>query len=329
MLKNQVKNTIVCILVLLLSGVSSTLAAGDKLGMHILNVHELDEVRQIYPDQEWRYVTIPLTLADLERPKDWQKFMDRSFALRLIPIVRLSTRFDPQAEAWQIPTRQDIVLLSDFLSNLDWHQAQRLVIVFNEVNHAKEWGGQLDPASYVEALKFASQWLRSENKGFEILPAAMDLAANNSAETREAFNYLQAMWQAEPELADYFDHWNSHSYPNPGFSASPRRLGQNSMRGFLHELDWLQRRTGRDFAVYITETGWSSSHLVNYSLSEYYLYSLRYIWSDSRVKAVTPFIMKGSPGPFASFSFLDAAGAPTIHTFALQKALKTFDAVSF
>ncbi len=44
---------------------------------------------------------------------------------------------------------------------------------------------------------------------------------------------------------------------------------------------------------------------------------------------MTPFIMKGSPGPFASFSFFDASGNPTIQFFALQKAMKTFDGQKF
>jgi hypothetical protein len=299
------------------------------LGMHLLHPQEIDDVRRIYTDEEWRFVTIPLTLNDLDKKQEWQKFFDQAYAAKLTPIIRLTTRHDPKADAWQIPSRKDIVELSKFLSSLNWHQDDKFVIVFNEVNHTKEWGGKLDPLLYVEVLKFTSQWLRSEDRGYKILPSAMDLAANNSADTREAFSYLSSMWQIEPELGDYFDYWNSHSYPNPEFSASPSKKGQNSISGFVHELAWLKKKTGRDFEVFITETGWASSYLVNYRLSEYYLYALRYIWSDERIKAVTPFIIKGSPGPFASFSFFDAANNPTIQTFALQKAIKTFDALTF
>jgi len=299
------------------------------MGMHILHPQEIDDVRRIYTDEEWRFVTVPLTLEDLRKPDEWQKFFDQAYTKRLTPIIRLTTKHDPIADAWKIPSRKDIVDLTKFMSSLEWHQSEKLVIVFNEVNHAKEWGGRLDPLLYVETLKFTSQWLRSENLGYKILPSAMDLAANNSADTREAFSYLNSMWQIEPELGEYFDYWNSHSYPNPEFSASPRKVGQNSISGFVHELAWLKKKTNRDFEVFITETGWASSYLVNYHLSEYYLYALRYVWSDPRVKSVTPFIMKGSPGPFASFSFFDAAGNPTVHTFALQKAIKTFDSLTF
>jgi len=304
-------------------------ANSQVLGMHILHPGEIEDVRRVYADEAWRYVTIPVTLDDLVKRSEWQKFFDQAAALRLIPIVRLNTRYDPLLDAWAIPSRRDITDLARFLSSLNWHQDEKIIIVFNEVNHAKEWGGKIDPLLYTSILRFTSDWFRSEGRNYKILPTAMDLAAPNGLETREAFNYLSSMLQFDGEIFDKIDYWNSHSYPNPDFAASPRRTGQNSLRGFLYELTWLKNKTGREFEVFITETGWASSYLTNYYLSEYYLYALNYIWIDSRVKAVTPFIMRGSPGPFASFSFFDAAGNPTIQLFALQKALKTFDAVSF
>lgn len=302
---------------------------GQVMGMHILHPDEINQFRQVYLDEEWRYVTIPLTLDDIAKRREWQAFFDQAFKLKIIPLVRLTTRFDTLTGAWQIPSRKDIVDLANFLTSLDWHQTERFIIVFNEVNHAKEWGGKIDPLLYGGILKFTSNWFRSENKNYKILPAAMDLAANNSLETREAFAYLESLYQFDKQVFEYIDYWNSHSYPNPDFAASPKRLGQNSVRGFLYELNWLKNRANKEFQVFITETGWASSYLTNYYLSEYYLYALQHIWSDERVKAVTPFIMKGSPGPFASFSFFDAAGNPTIQLFALQKALKTFDGQKF
>ncbi len=302
---------------------------GNVLGMHILHPGEIADVRRVYTDEEWRYVTIPVTLDDLSKRTEWQQFFDEAYRLKLIPIVRLSTRFNPEIGAWEIPTRRDITDLARFLSSLDWRQDEKFVIVFNEVNHAKEWGNRLDPLLYASILRFTSDWFRSEERNFRILPAAMDLAASNTADTREAFAYLESMVHFDPDIFDTIDYWNSHSYPNPDFAASPKRTGQNSLRGFLHELTWLKNKTGYDFKVFITETGWASSYLTNYYLSEYYLYALRYIWIDSRVKAVTPFIMKGSPGPFASFSFFDASSNPTIQLFAVQKALRAFDAVTF
>ncbi len=299
------------------------------MGMHILHTTEIDQFRQVYTDEEWRFVTIPLTLDDLQKQQEWQTFFNRAYQLKIIPVVRLATRFDPRINAWQIPSRKDITALASFLSNLDWHQDEKFIIVFNEVNHAAEWGGKIDPLLYSGVLKFTSDWFHSENKNYKILPAAMDLAANNGLETKEAFNYLESLYRIDQQIFDKIDYWNSHSYPNPDFAASPKKLGQNSISGFSYELNWLKNKTGRDFQVFITETGWASSYLTNYYLDDYYLYALQHIWIDKRVKAVTPFIMKGSPGPFASFSFFDALGNPTIQLFSLQKALKTFDGQNF
>ena len=299
------------------------------MGMHIMQTGELEQFRQVYKDEEWRYVTIPFTFADLQKKKEWQDFMDQAEKMRVIPILRLSTGFDQSINAWKIPTRKNIIDMADFLAKLDWHQDEKFIIVFNEVNHAAEWGGKVDPLLYGGILQFTSYWFHSEGCNFKILPAAMDLAANNSAITREAFGYLESLIQFHPDIFDSIDYWNSHSYPNPDFAASPKRIGQNSVRGFLYELTWLKNKTGKDFQVMITETGWASSYLTNYSLDDYYFYALNYIWSDKRVKAVTPFIMKGSPGPFASFSFFDAQGNPTVQLFSLQKAMKSYDALTF
>lgn len=297
-------------------------ATGQVLGIHILNINEIKQFRQIYTDDEWRYVTIPLTLADLDKKDDWQSFFDQAYSEKVIPIVRLSTVYDTQVDAWKIPSRSDIVSLANFLSQLDWHQDEKFVIVFNEVNHAKEWGGRLDPSSYANALEFTSNWFHSEGKNYKILPAAMDLAANNSSETMEAFRYLDGLNKADPEIFAFVDYWNSHSYPNPDFESSPTRTSQNSLRGFLHELDYLKKKTGKDFQVFITETGWVANNTTDRYLDDYYLYALQHIWNDPRVKAVTPFVMKGSPGPFADFSFFDKSDNATIQLFALQRALK-------
>ena len=297
-------------------------ALGEVMGMHILQPEELSEVRKIYNDDRWRYVTIPLTIKDTLDWQRWQNFFNEAHRLKLRPIVRLATRYDANLNYWTIPTRKEIVTLVNFLSSLNWHREEKLVIVFNEVNHAQEWGGKIDPFAYTYILKFTSNWLRSENLNFKILPAAMDLASADAFPTMEAFNYLETMLRLDPDIFSYIDYWNSHSYPNPGFSASPRNIGQNSLRGFTYELNYLKEKTGKDYQVFITETGWASSYLTNFYLSEYYYYALANIWNDERILAVTPFVLKGDPGPFSQFSFLDAENKPTVHNFALKRAMQ-------
>lgn len=299
-------------------------AAGQVLGIHILNTNELQDADTLLSPQigqdDWRYVTIPLTLADTKNHEQWQSFFDQAKAKKIIPLVRLTTKFENGA--WQVPTRKDIVQLIQFLSQLNWPTDQRHIIVFNEVNHAKEWGGTLDPASYAATLRFTSQWAKTEpDKQFIVLPAAMDLAAPNGHETKEAFDYLDQMSEADSEIFGQVDAWNSHSYANPGFSSAPQLTAQNSLRGFTHELSYLKTKTGRDYQVFITETGWIDNKTTRRWLETYYLYAMQHIWSDPRVVAVTPFVLRGDPGPFSGFSFLDRNGKPTAQYTAFQKAL--------
>jgi hypothetical protein len=324
MLKYQSKLLlfVFCSLLCWILSPKAILANGGKLGMHILQPEEITKVRGIFEDEAWRYVTIPLTLEDTNNWQRWQVFFDEAHKQRLIPIIRLATTYDSKQGFWLVPTRKDIVTLVAFLSSLNWHQQEKLVIIFNEVNHTKEWGGKTDPFAYTHILKFTSNWLRSENLNYKVLPAAMDLAASNTYSSMEAFSYLGQMHSVDSEIFEYVDYWNSHSYPNPGFSSSPKRTGKNSLRGFDYELNYLKNKTNRDYQVFITETGWLAHYLINFYLSDYYLYALQHIWSDDRVKAVTPFVMRGSPGPFASFSFFDADEKPTVHAYAVKKALE-------
>lgn len=298
-------------------------AEGAVLGIHILHPYELENVVSLVKtdDETWHYVTVPMSLADIENHDQWQTFFESARTNKIIPIVRLVTEFSSEQNAWEIPNRQQIVSQIDFLNSLDWPTDQRLIIIYNEPNHAAEWGATLDPESYVQTLKFASFWAHATNTQFKVLPAGLDLAANSSTQTREAFAYLNQMFESDPEVFTYFDYWNSHSYPNPGFSASPTKIGQNSLRGFEYELDYLKKKTGKDFQVFITETGWLETASTSKWLESYYTYALQHIWSDPRVIAVTPFLLQGDPGPFAQFSFFDKEGKPTLQYTAYRNAL--------
>lgn len=299
--------------------------AADVLGVHILNTGELDAAQRLLKTQHrkdtWDYVTIPFTLEDVSRQADWQRFFYQARELKFQPIVRLSTRFHDGV--WTIPTRKDVVEMIKVLSRMDWPRPdERIVVVFNEPNHAKEWGGRLDPELYARILQFAADWMHTEMKGFLVLPAGLDLDAPNGKTTMEAFAYLERMIAAEPRILYVLDGWTSHSYPNPAFSASPMQKGKNSLRGFEYELAFLKRYIDREYPVYITETGWVESPKIQKWLPQYYQYAVDHIWSDPRVRAVTPFVLQGAPGTFAQFSFYDEHGKPTLHFNAYKKALE-------
>lgn len=297
-------------------------SSGKVLGIHIMNIHELDDATALVrtDDETWQYVTIPITLNDLKKQDEWQNFFNKAKDQKMIPLVRLASK--PEGAQWTIPTRKDIVDLLGFLDKLDWPTEDRHVIIFNEVNHAKEWGGKIAPEDYTEILRFAADWAHSEQNRYIVLPAAMDLAAPNGRETMEAFTYLNRMHKHDPEIFLTVDAWNSHSYPNPGFSSSPRNTAQNSIRGFEHELAFLKEKTGKDYQVYITETGWVENRVTRRWLESYYTYALQHIWTHPQVVAVTPFVLKGDPGPFSEFTFLDKNNKPTVHYTSLRRALE-------
>lgn len=295
---------------------------GAILGVHILHPGELSNAKQLVAQDDsesWHYVTIPLSLNDLHKQSEWQEFFDQARVEKVIPIVRLTTTYDQGN--WKIPTREETLKLLTFLNELNWPTEDRYIIVFNEVNHKQEWGGIVDPEAYATILRFVGTWAQAQPNRYLILPAAMDLAAPNGPTTMEAFTYLKKMQSFDKDVFAFVDYWNSHSYPNPGFSSSPERKTQDSLRGFQHELAYLKKITQRDYQVFITETGWASNQSTNRWLESYYYYALQHVWSDPQVIAVTPFLLKGDPGPFKKFTFLDRNDQPTLPYAALQKAL--------
>lgn len=287
--------------------------AGEVLGIHILHPSELDDVltllRTDKNKEQWAYVTIVYTLEDINKHDEWQAFFNKCKEYKIIPIVRLVTR--PEGDKWQVPTTKNIVDLAKGLSTLHWPNEERLIIVFNEPNHKKEWGGEVDPERYADVLQFTADWFHTDNKGYKILPAGLDLAAPNGSTTMEAFTFWKKALDYNPQLFEVLDDWNSHSYPNPAFSSSPTLKTQNSLRGFEHELTFVKKYTSKEFGVYITETGWVENASTSRWLAQYYTYASQHIWSDPRVKAVTPFLLRGAPGPFAAFSFFDQNGNKT------------------
>lgn len=303
---------------------TQTVYASEVLGVHILSTGELDAARSLVKTESrkdaWDFVTIPFTIEDIKRPAEWQRFFYQARDMKFQPIVRLATSFENGS--WKVPTRRDIVEMVAVLSALDWPiPTERIVVVFNEPNHISEWGGGVNPEMYAHLLQFAADWMHTEMLGYIVLPAGLDLDAPNGKTTMEAFSFLERVIAIEPRILHSLDGWTSHSYPNPAFSASPTMKGKNSLRGFEYELAFLKKYTDREFPVYITETGWVDSKKTERWLPQYYQYAVDHIWSDPRVRAVTPFVLKGAPGSFAQFSFYDENGKPTLHFDAYKKAL--------
>ncbi len=309
------------VVMLLMQALPGQVMAKVPLGMHILETQEVGSVRELWGDQkdEWGYVTIPIRLDQLNRER-WQKFMDEANQNKLIPIVRLATRFDPQG-IWKRPEKADVVTMARFLSELDWKTDKRRVVVYNEPNHSGEWGGKIAPEEYAEILEFAADWFHTEkNLNYKVLPAGLDSAAANTDKTMESERFLETMLVSQPSVIDKIDAWTSHAYPNPAFAASPYREGKGSMMGWKYELDYLKSRWGKDFDVYITETGWDQQLVPYFRLVNYYVYTLQNVWIDERIKAVTPFVLNGNNGVFEGFSMTTPEGAASAQMKALLAA---------
>jgi hypothetical protein len=288
------------------------------LGVHLLEPGELDMVLPYRGDSDQFFVTIPMVITDT-RKDVWERFFETAFKARVTPMVRWVTTFGDGY--WNVPSREEIVKATTFLSSINW-PGRRIIILFNEPNHAKEWGGKVNPQGYAEVALFAVNWLKTEKTIYEVLPAGLDAAAPNNATMADSLWFMEKMFRAQPQLFEMIDGWTSHSYPNPGFSSSPSRNGKNSMKGFELEQVKLKTMTGKDYPIYITETGWMQSRAVNKNLMSYYRYAAQNIWNKPQVKAVTVFVLRGFNGPYESFSLLDGNQKPTLQMKALESVMK-------
>jgi len=292
-------------------------AADVPLGVHILDPGELEYVLPYRGESSKFFVTVPMVITD-RRADVWQRFFENAFKAGITPLVRWVTVY--KNGSWQVPTKQEIVEASKFMSSLNW-PGERTIILFNEPNHALEWGGKVDPEGYADTAAFAASWLKTEKISYTVLPAGLDAAAPNNGTMIDSLRFMERMYHARPELFSLIDGWTSHSYPNPGFSASASRAGKNSLRGFENELHKLKLLTGKDYPIYITETGWKQSKSISRLLPSYYQYAVKNIWDDERIKAVTVFLLRGFKGPFEDFSLLDSDHQPTAQMSALMKAM--------
>lgn len=299
-------------------------AAENKVGIHILEPADLNKAAELVNSSggDWGYVTIVIRDDDFNFEK-WQNFMNDCRERHLIPLVRIATHLE--GSNWAKPKKEDAEKWANFLNQLNWPISDRFVIVFNEPNHAKEWGGEINPKEYAQIFSFFKEKLKAKNEKFKVLNAGLDLAAGNTKSTMESFKFMQEMNWEIPGIFDSLDAWVSHSYPNRGYLGKPWESGKTSVRGYQWELSVLKNNFNlkKELAVYITETGWpsdSSKPKAKSAKSKYYNRNIvanylkqafETVWlKDSRVKAVTPFLLNYPEPLFADFSWLDQKGEP-------------------
>jgi len=306
----------------------------NKFGIHILEPADLEKANELVNSNggDWGWVTVVIREDDLNSDK-WQDFFDQCRIKHLIPLVRLATHLE--GINWAKPKVEDSQKWVDFWGSLNWPVKDQYVIIFNEPNHKKEWGGEVNPREYAKILSEFNSKFKIQNSKFKILNAGFDLAAPNGKETMDAFQFWSWMKATIPDIFEKLDGWSSHSYPNHGFIGKPWENSRTSIKGYNWELAILKNQFGlkKELPVFITETGWpktnseikdKKSKFVNeVTAAKYLKYAFENVWlKDSRIMAVTPFVLNYPDDLFAPFSWMDKDGNPYQQFFEIKNLVK-------
>lgn len=288
----------------------------NRYGMHIADLGDISDVAPLVNSGggDWGYITLVASDNDRDLPK-WQGYFNQMRRLHLIPIVRLATHVT--GDHWVAPDPDRFEEIVSFFNTLNWPVQNRYIVLFNEPNHAKEWGNTLEPESYGQIAIDLARKFKAASDDFFILPAGLDVSAASDESSMDAVEFLQRVVKSQPEFLSVLDGWTSHSYPNPGFSGSPFSFG----RGTLHSYDWelsIIQSLGlsKRLPVFITETGWThregvsvepniiSSQQVGNNL----LQAADGAWADEKIAAITPFVFNYQDFPFDHFSWKRLSG---------------------
>lgn len=311
------KLIIIFIFSLILSTPVQTFAIVDPLavpnnryGIHVIDENDLENAAALVNSSngDWGYVTIVIREDDRDLQK-WNEILKNLKNLHLIPIIRLATTMEDNY--WTVPYKNDALEWAEFLHNLSWPIRNRYVVLFNEPNHAKEWGGIIDPEAYTEILTNFYKTLKDKSEDFFILPAGLDSSANNTFDTMDEELFIRRMLQKNPMIFEYLDGWTSHSYPNPHYKGFVSDSGRGTLQTFRWERQLLKSLgINKNLLVFITETGWphyEGSINNNYysadQISDMIFQAAETIWIDENIVAITPFILNYQGEPFINFSW--------------------------
>lgn len=294
--------------------------SNNRFGIHIIAAtpDESSPAAQLVNTfGDWGYITVLVESKDRNHEK-WQNFFNDLRRRHLIPLVRLATQ--PDGSFWKRPYEGEEQAWADFLDRLRWPVKNRYVIIYNEPNHANEWGNAVDAKSYAINLDKTITALKNKNRDFFVLNAGFDASAPSKAPRYEdQLNFMKQMEDAVPGIFTKLDGWVSHSYPNPEFAGSPDAYGKGTVRTYLWELQLLRSfGVTKNLPVFITETGWKHAEGINLLSSwpsadivaGYYKQAYLEAWNHPQIAAVTPFLLSYQEAPFDHFSFKRLTGEP-------------------
>lgn len=285
----------------------------NKFGIHLIQAtpdESSPAALLVNNNGDWGYVTVLVESKDRNQNK-WQEFFNDLRRKHLIPIVRLATQ--PEGDFWKRPYEGEEQAWADFLDNLNWPVKNRYIIIYNEPNHAAEWGNSVDARSYAKVLDKTITALKTKNRDFFVLNAGLDASTPSQPPRYEdETKFMQMMNDEVPGIFDKLDGWVSHSYPNPGFVGSPYSRGRGTVGTWVWELQKLEEfGITKNLPVFITETGWKHAEGLKNDLylpgadtvGNYYKSAFEGIWNNSQIVAVTPFLLSYQEEPFDHFSF--------------------------
>ncbi len=285
----------------------------NKFGIHIITGSPDESspaASLVNTNGDWGYITVIIQQNDKNKDK-WQEFFNDLRRRHLIPIVRLAT--ETSGQSWERPNPDDANSWADFLNSLNWPIKNRYVVIFNEPNQAHEWGGAVDAKGYAQTLDKWITALKSRSEDFFVLNAGLDASSPNQPPNYvDEISFLQQMNQGVPGIFNKLDGWVSHSYPNPGFVGSPYAIGRGTIRTYAWEMQQLTNLgLNKSLPIFITETGWKHAEGLNFqsflpdseSVSNYFKIAFEDAWIDSKIVAVTPFLLSYQEVPFDHFSF--------------------------
>lgn len=314
-------------------------ASNNKFGIHIIQAtpDESSPAAQLVNSSggDWGYVTVLIESTDRKHDK-WQEFFNDLRRRHLIPLVRLATQ--PDNNFWKRPYEGEEEAWADFLDRLNWSTKNRYIIIYNEPNHATEWGNQVDVESYAKVLDRTITALKNKNRDFFVLNAGFDASApSNLPRFEDQAIFMRKMNEAVPDIFERLDGWVSHSYPNPGFVGSPDRAGRGTIQSYLWELQFLRSLgVNKDLPVFITETGWKHAEGLSYdsrlpnadTVANYYQQAFENAWSSDRIVAITPFLLSYQEAPFDHFSFKKIAGGQHPDYYPMYQTIQNLPKVS-
>ncbi len=275
----------------------------NHFGIHILDESDLTDAAKLVNSNggKWGYVTIVIREDEMNVDR-WTRAFNQMKELQVIPIVRIATL--QKDGTWVKPDINDAEKWATFLGSLPWPTKARYIVLFNEPNHAGEWGGSIQPDEYAKISRRYWEELKKNSFNFFVLPAGMDAAASDTRDTLNSQEFFDKMEQADPLIFTLFDGWTSHSYPNPGFSGKPSENGKMSVRGFEWEVNYLAKyHLPTNSPVFITETGWRNNGHDQEMIAQNYKQAFTEAWNNPNVIAVTPFLLRYDAKPFNSFSW--------------------------